>query len=75
MLVLTREQGEEIEIGGGIRVRILDSRSGRVRLGIAAPRDVPIHRPEQMRGQRRDRGRVELVTSASIVLGATLLNH
>lgn len=46
MLVLTRKPGEEIEIGGVIRIRILSARGARVRLGIAAPRDVSIQRTE-----------------------------
>ena len=51
MLVLSRQIGETIVIGGGVRVTVVDARMGgngklRVRLGIDAPRDVPIHREE-----------------------------
>lgn len=46
MLVLTRKTGEEIIIGDGIRVKVLDTSGGRVRLGITAPRNVSVHRSE-----------------------------
>lgn len=46
MLVLTRKCGEEIEIGGGIQIKVLDTSGGRVRLGITAPRDIKVHRSE-----------------------------
>ena len=45
MLVLTRKVGESIVIGDGIVVRVLEV-GGRVRLGIDAPRDVSITRPD-----------------------------
>ena len=45
MLVLTRKVGESICIGDGITVRVLET-GGRVRLGIEAPRDVAISRPD-----------------------------
>ena len=47
MLVLTRKIGEKIVIGGNITVTILDGGRGEgVRIGIAAPREVSIHRSE-----------------------------
>lgn len=46
MLVLSRKSQESIVIGGNIRVTIIRSRSGVVRLGIDAPADVPVHREE-----------------------------
>ena len=46
MLVLTRKTGEEIIIGDGIRVQVIDTKGGRVRLGITAPRSVSVHRSE-----------------------------
>jgi carbon storage regulator len=46
MLVLSRKSAEAIEIGGGITVRVLDVRGGRVRLGIDAPQSVRIRRSE-----------------------------
>lgn len=46
MLVLSRRAGETIQIGGGIRVTVLGVRGKGVRLGIWAPREVPVRRAE-----------------------------
>ena len=46
MLVLTRKSDEELLIHGNIRVRVLSIEQGRVRLGISAPRSVPVARAE-----------------------------
>ncbi|HEB94899.1 MAG TPA: carbon storage regulator [Sedimenticola thiotaurini] len=46
MLILTRKIGEVIRIGDNIEVTILDVRGGQVRVGIRAPKDVPVHREE-----------------------------
>ncbi len=46
MLVLSRKLGESLVIGNGIRVVVLGTVGGRVKLGIVAPADVPVHRDE-----------------------------
>jgi carbon storage regulator len=46
MLVPSRKAGEVIHIGGGIVVTVVSVREGRVRVGIDAPRDVPVLRDE-----------------------------
>ena len=46
MLVLTRKPGENIRIGSDIVVTVLGVRAGHVKLGIKAPRGVPVHRQE-----------------------------
>jgi len=46
MLVLTRKVGEEIIINGNIRVTITLIKGDKVRIGITAPPDVPVHRQE-----------------------------
>ncbi len=46
MLVLSRKIEEGIVIGGDVRVVIVDIRGDKVRLGIQAPRAVPVHRDE-----------------------------
>ncbi len=46
MLVLTRVKEEAIMIGHQVEVKVLDIRGDRVRLGIVAPPDVPVHRKE-----------------------------
>ena len=59
MLVLTRKCGEEIVIDGGIRIQVLESRGGRVRLGISAPRDVQVARSEVFASVRLDTSTAE----------------
>lgn len=51
MLVLTRKVGEEIVIGGNIRVRVLSIQGNQIRLGFIAPREVPIQRQELLTGE------------------------
>jgi len=46
MLVLNRHRDEQVCIGDGIVVTIVDIRGDKVRLGIDAPEDVPVHRRE-----------------------------
>lgn len=46
MLVLTRRLGETLMIGDTIEVTVLNIKGNQVRLGIAAPQDVPVHRDE-----------------------------
>ena len=48
MLVLTRSKSERIVIGkdGDIVIHIVEVRGNQVRLGIEAPKDVPVHRHE-----------------------------
>jgi len=46
MLVLSRKKNEQIVIGDGIVITIVDVRSDKVRIGIEAPADVPVHRHE-----------------------------
>ncbi|MCP4571460.1 MAG: carbon storage regulator CsrA [bacterium] len=57
MLVLTRKQGEAIDIGDDVKVVVVSIRGGTVKLGIDAPRSVPVWRREVrdagQRGQER----------------------
>ena len=46
MLALTRRKGECIMIGDDIEIIVISSRGDHVRLGINAPRSVPVHRKE-----------------------------
>ncbi len=46
MLVLSRKKSESIIINDNIIVMVVDVRGGRVRLGIEAPNEVPVHRRE-----------------------------
>jgi carbon storage regulator len=46
MLVLSRQRDESIIIGDNIVVTIVDIRGDKVRLGINAPSEIPVHRRE-----------------------------
>ena len=46
MLVLSRKLGEKIVIGENICVTVVEIDRGKIRLGIEAPRDVPVYREE-----------------------------
>jgi carbon storage regulator len=46
MLVLSRKLGEKIYISDNICITVVDIDRGKIRLGIEAPRDVPIFRQE-----------------------------
>ena len=46
MLVLTRRKHESIYIGDAISIVVVEIRGDKVRLGVEAPMDVPVHRKE-----------------------------
>lgn len=46
MLVLSRYKDESIMIADDVRVTIVEIRGDKVRLGIEAPQEVPVHRQE-----------------------------
>jgi carbon storage regulator len=49
VLILSRRKGESFWIGDNIKVTILSQRSNQVRIGIDAPRSLPVHREEVRR--------------------------
>lgn len=46
MLVLTRKEDESIMIGDNIEIKVLELRENQVKIGIEAPRSIPVHRKE-----------------------------
>lgn len=46
MLLIVRKINESIMINDDIKITVVDTGNGRVRLGIEAPRSVPVHRLE-----------------------------
>jgi len=57
MLVLSRHRDESIMIGDEIVVTIVDIRGDKVRLGIQAPTDIPVHRREVFDAIQRENQR------------------
>lgn len=46
MLVLTRHRNESIYIGDDVVITVVEIRGDKVRLGVEAPKSVPVHRQE-----------------------------
>ena len=46
MLVLSRKRNESIVINDNVTVTIVDIRGDKVRVGIEAPKEIPVHRLE-----------------------------
>ncbi len=67
MLVLSRKKNESIVINNEIKIVVVEIRGDKVRLGVEAPRDVPVHRQEVydaiMRSQSNDIDNNELKIS------------
>lgn len=46
MLALTRKKGEALVINNNIEITVLDVRGDQIKIGISAPKDVPVYRKE-----------------------------
>ena len=57
MLILTRRVGEGLKIGDEVEVTILGIKGNQVRIGILAPKEVPVHREEIYRRIRAEKER------------------
>ncbi|HEY0982544.1 MAG: carbon storage regulator CsrA [Schlesneria sp.] len=57
MLVLSRQRDESIFIGDNIKITVVDIRGDKVRLGIEAPTDIPVHRQEVYEAIQRENQR------------------
>ena len=57
MLVLSRKKNESIIINDDITIVVVEIRGDKVRLGVEAPKEVPVHRNEVYEAIRRNQGR------------------
>lgn len=57
MLVLSRHRNESITIGDNVKITIVEIRGDKVRVGIEAPKDLPVHREEFYDAIKREEGR------------------
>jgi len=46
MLILTRRVGEALMIGDDVVINVLGVKGGQIRLGVDAPKEIPVHREE-----------------------------
>ena len=63
MLILTRRINEVLYIGDDVQIEVLGIKGNQVRIGINAPKDIPVHREEiyqkiQREGRRSEREEV-----------------
>lgn len=56
MLMLARKEGEAIMIGDEIRIVIVSVEGRNIKVGIDAPKDIPVHREEVYRRLRDGNG-------------------
>jgi carbon storage regulator len=73
MLVLSRHRDQSIIIGDDIVVTIVDVRGDKVRLGIEAPTEIPVHRREVYEAIQRENlraARLEPSDTAELAEGA-----
>ena len=64
MLVLSRHRDESIMIGDDVVITIVDIRGDKVRLGIDAPQDIPVHRQEVYEAIKRENAKANQVDPA-----------
>ncbi len=57
MLVLSRQRDESIIIGDNIVITVVDIRGDKVRLGVQAPSEIPVHRKEVYEAILREKER------------------
>jgi len=55
MLVLSRKKNESIVINNDITIVVVEIRGDKVRLGVEAPKEVPVHRQEVYEAIRRSK--------------------
>jgi carbon storage regulator len=52
MLIITRRQGEKVMLGDDVTIEVIEVSGSSVRIGIDAPRSVPVYREEIWRAVR-----------------------
>ncbi|BBM04141.1 carbon storage regulator CsrA [Microbulbifer sp. GL-2] len=55
MLILKRRTGENLRIGANVSVTVLEVKGNQVKIGISAPKSLPIHREEIYLRIRKER--------------------
>ncbi len=71
MVVLSRQRDESIMIGDNVQITIVDIRGDKVRLGIVAPSEIPVHRKEVYDAIQRENRKAAGVSTADLPVAAT----
>ncbi|WP_428303868.1 carbon storage regulator CsrA [Lacipirellula sp.] len=60
MLVLSRKRDQSIVINDDITIVVVEIRGDKVRLGVEAPREIPVHRNEVYEAIKRSEGQIDV---------------
>lgn len=66
MLVLSRQRDESIIIGDNVQITVVDIRGDKVRLGIIAPAEIPVHRKEVYDAIQRENRKASAVDTEDL---------
>ena len=72
MLALTRKKGESLVINNNIEITVLEIRGDQIKIGIQAPKNVPIYRKEvylQIQKENEEAGSVDGLDALKGLLG------
>jgi carbon storage regulator len=70
MLVLSRQRDESIMVGDNVQITIVDIRGDKVRLGIVAPAEIPVHRKEVYDAIQRENRKAAEVSREDLPVAA-----
>lgn len=71
MLVLSRKKNESIVINNDITIVVVEIRGDKVRLGVEAPKEVPVHRREVYDSIRRNEMTIQDSSAGNSAFGST----
>lgn len=72
MLALTRKKGESLVINNDIEITVIDVRGDQVKIGISAPKNVPIYRKEvylQIQNENKESFNLEGIANLKDLMG------
>ncbi len=75
MLVLSRQKNETIMIGDEIEITIVDVKGDKVRVGINAPIEIPVHRKEVYDAIKRENVEASAVDLSNLAAAAGLFKQ